>query len=152
MWRVRNPRIAQRRRQGLRPVRCSDCFRRSYLAMFVIVRERSAQARRSSAAYYSLTTYCGRAGLLTQVNDSPGRKSSVRSAPPFEQQQRLTCRSWDCLAAFQTVTPHANSQQCQPCDKVWALRGRAGQGRMQMRRPHPETALIIPPQPDDGEF
>jgi hypothetical protein len=36
---------------GLRPVRCSDCFRRSYEPFFVIVRERSeAGIRRRSAA------------------------------------------------------------------------------------------------------
>jgi hypothetical protein len=36
---------------GLRPVRCADCFRRSYRPVFVIVRERSeAEIRRRSAA------------------------------------------------------------------------------------------------------
>ena len=36
---------------GLRPVRCPDCFRRSYQPFFVIVRERSeAAVRRRSAA------------------------------------------------------------------------------------------------------
>jgi hypothetical protein len=36
---------------GLRPVRCADCFRRSYQPFFVVVRERSeAEVRRRSAA------------------------------------------------------------------------------------------------------
>jgi hypothetical protein len=36
---------------GLRPVRCSDCFRRSYEPFFVTIRERpEAQVRHRSAA------------------------------------------------------------------------------------------------------